>query len=244
MRNPIIFYLLILIIFASGCVQENELTNSNFETKNEGLSDSSDITKEISEDQNTEKELPYNLGITYFNYTKDGINYEFHLNTNLQPALDWIIEDIPKDARFLNWWDYGHMIRGYANKESVIYSPSEDIIWTISSEKWDTKTGGEFSSKEKIEDVAQALSTTDPEITKAVMEKYNSDYLFVSSSDSDKSYVIFTIAGLNISEYLVNYKPKEKALGTVLFKAINRERISGFELVYEDADASIYQLIS
>jgi hypothetical protein len=74
------------------------------------------------------------------------------------------------------------------------------------------------------------------------MEKYHSDYIFVTESDEGKSYVLFKLAGYDDSEYLIDYEPTEKALDTVLFKTINGEEIAGFDLVYSDDYVKIYQL--
>ncbi len=173
-------------------------------------------------------------------YVKDGRKFTNYFDPKLSQSLDWIKTETHEDSIFLCWWDYGHMIRGYADRDVVIYSPSEDILWTVSSKIWDTEASGEFSSREKIDDAVKALTTHDPTETREVMEKYDAEYIFVTKSDSGTSYVLFTLAGYDISEYLLDYEPTDKALDTILFKAINEQEIEGFELVYSDDYVKIY----
>ena len=105
--------------------------------------------------------------------------------------------------------------------------------------------GGTYSGKEKIDDVVLALTTTDAGKTINIMEKYNADYVFVTARDASTGFVLFKIAGLDLEEYVdENFKPKEKAQSTILFKMINMESVEGFELVYDDSNVRIYKLIN
>ncbi|MCK4429471.1 MAG: hypothetical protein KAU95_03785 [Candidatus Aenigmarchaeota archaeon] len=233
MRKAIfIIFSLILIIFTSGCIQEKE----------SGL-ENSVVNKELEESNSEEDKFFDKDGTKYLNYTIEEKIYTTHAYPHLLPSMEWIRETTPESSVFLNWWDYGHLIIGYAERGTIIYSPSEDILWSLASGRWNTEGGGEFSTREQIDDVALALSTIDPKVAKTIMKKYNANYLFVTRQESETSYVIFTIAGLDVSEYVEDYQPKEKAFETILFKAINREEISGFELVYEDESAIIYHIV-
>jgi len=91
--------------------------------------------------------------------------------------------------------------------------------------------------------VVKALTTVNSLETKKIMEKYDSDYIFVTESDKEKNYVFFKLAGYDDLEYLVNYEPTDKALDAVFFKMINGEEIDGFDLVYFDEHVKIYRLI-
>jgi len=66
-------------------------------------------------------------------YEEDDRTFRNYFDPNLRTSLDWIKEKTAGDSNFLCWWDYGHMIRGYTSRDVIIYSPSEDILWTISS---------------------------------------------------------------------------------------------------------------
>ena len=173
-------------------------------------------------------------------YEKDNQEFQNYFDPQYRDALDWIKENI-KDAIFLNWWDYGHMIRGYTNNDVVIFSPSEDILWSLASGKWDEEGSGKFSTKEQIDDVVLALTTTDVSKTTEIMEKYNADYVFVTKRDMASSFILFKIAGLE--DYLdENYKPKNKAISTILFRMLNKEGVEGFSLVYDDEMVRIYKV--
>ncbi|RLE62706.1 MAG: hypothetical protein DRN53_03490 [Thermoprotei archaeon] len=38
----------------------------------------------------------------------------------MRKALEWIKINTPEDSIFLSWWDYGHMIKSYAERHVVI----------------------------------------------------------------------------------------------------------------------------
>ena len=175
------------------------------------------------------------------NYSRDNRIYRNYFESNLRQALGWINENTKENSTFLCWWDYGHMIRGYSGRDVIIYSPSEDILYTLASKKWNEEGSGDFSSREKIDDVVLALVSTDPKETREVMEKYNAEYVFVATEDKFKSYVLFLIAGYDPSEYLVDGEPTKKAMEIVIFRMIDEQTIEGFELVYSDEYAKIYR---
>src|SRR3990172_4190165 len=41
-------------------------------------------------------------------------------------SIDWIKRNTSENSIFLNWWDYGHTIRGATGRDVVIISPSKD----------------------------------------------------------------------------------------------------------------------
>lgn len=171
-------------------------------------------------------------------YEKGGNEFSGYFDPDLRGALDWVDENI--DGKFLCWWDYGHMIRGYTGNEVVIFSPSEDILWSLSSGRWDEEKSGAFSSKEKVADVAAALTAESPQVTRQTMQKYNASHVFVTTRDAASAFVLFRIAGLE--EYLEgDYSTNEKAASSMIYRMVNMERIDGFEFVYSDSLVRIYQ---
>ena len=229
MKRMILF--LFLVIFIIGCAEETPIEK---DVSSEKLSDDAEIitTEGTYQDKEFEK--------SDIKYEKDGEEFQNYFDSQLRDALDWIKENV-EEGVFLNWWDYGHMIRGYAGQDVVIFSPSEDILWSIASGKWDEEGSGKFSTKEQIEDAVRALTTADAGETIEIMEKYNAEYVFVTKRDAASSFVLFKIAGLD--DYYKDYKPKNKAMSTILFRMINKEGVEGFSLVYDGDIVRIYKLV-
>ena len=227
-----IILILILILFIIGCSEIEKPIEK--EISKEQISDDAEIitAKGTYQDKEFEK--------ADIKYEKDGEEFQNYFDPQFRDALDWIKENV-EDGVFLSWWDYGHMIRGYTGQEVVIFSPSEDILWSLASGEWDEEGSGKFSTEEQIEDVVLALTTTDVSKIKEVMEKYNAEYVFVTTKDAASSFVLFKIAGME--DYYEEYKPTEKALSTILFRMVNEEGVEGFSLIYDDELVRIYRLI-
>lgn len=101
-------------------------------------------------------------------YIKDGVEHEGFFNAYLRNALDWIRAHTPENVVFLNWWDYEHMIIGYAERESVIRNPSQEALISVK----DASEFKEFDPHEMIVDIAKALTTTNENETLETMSKY------------------------------------------------------------------------
>jgi hypothetical protein len=88
-------------------------------------------------------------------YVKDGETFTGYFDSGFEDALNWIQKTTSEDTIFLNWWDYGHMIIGYAERETVCKGPSEEALESVA----DQSSIKEFEPHEKIVDVAQAMTT-------------------------------------------------------------------------------------
>ena len=239
-QKTLIILGIILLLFIVSC-----------STEKKDLKETS--AKEISSEQITEKakiiiteKIDNNQDVVYekidIKYETEEQEYKGYFDPALRGSFDWINENIG-DEIFLSWWDYGHMIRGYCEKEVVIYSPSADILWSLASGKWNESKSGAFSSKERIYDVAFALTASDLNDTLEIMEKYSTKYIYVTTRDAPASFVLFRIANLEEEEYIdEDYQVKEKAYSTTLFKMLDKEELTGFSLVYSDVIVRIYQL--
>ena len=128
---------------------------------------------------------------TYIEYEKDGRTFENYFDNSMRLSLEWINQNTEDDAVLLNWWDYGHMIRGYTYRDSVIYAPSADMLGTVANMEWIPEKQGDFSPGEKIADVGYALLTSNPDETLQIMDKYNAGYLYVYTMDWGKSWAIY-----------------------------------------------------
>ncbi|MBI4452991.1 hypothetical protein HY637_06185 [Candidatus Woesearchaeota archaeon] len=204
-----------------------------------------------------------------FEYEKDGRKYTSnYLYTELQPAMEWIKNNLPKDSIVSAWWDYGHIIRGLGNVEAIVFTPSEEILNSVATsqilkyyfppqdlptlfktsfaqsksisdtQKYNTKKYGELSNNNDIKNVALILTTTNPEEAINLMKEYNSKYVLVTSSEYGKAYHLYQITG--IPTELVNGSTLNK--NSIFYKMLKLELVNGFERVYSDSSVVIYKI--
>ena len=182
-------------------------------------------------------------------YVKDGVEHEGYFNAYLRDALDWIRTNTSENDVFLNWWDYGHMIVGYAERISVIRNPSEETLISVK----DASGFEEFDPHEMIGDVAKALTTTNENETLETMSKYGATYILVTAEDGKgKPYWIFHFAGLNFTNYVnaswqsssLAFDPNQyNELGkeTVIYRILVNAEIQGLTQVYSDENVRVYR---
>jgi len=177
-------------------------------------------------------------------YEKDGkiIEPDVMLMDDSRPALDWLRENTNVDDIITAWWDYGHMIRAYSEREPIIDGPSKEILTTtvakhIGKDPEDVDCP-DCISHEIIQDVASILTAESSESVKSIMQKHNSDYLFVHSSDIQKAYAFFVSLDKKPLEF-----DSDEISELIIGKAANAEPIEGFKLVYSDDAARIYKII-
>ena len=91
------------------------------------------------------KELPastehvggkYNVTLSFFNssgvdqmeYTDETGSHSGFMcfEPEMRTGLDWIKNATPEDAVFLCWWNHGHMIKSYAERNVVARNPSRE----------------------------------------------------------------------------------------------------------------------
>lgn len=191
----------------------------------------------------------FEVGNVY--YIKDGVEHDGYYNEYLKDALDWIKINISENAVFLNWWDYGHMIVGYSERDSVVKNPSEEALVSVA----DSTRFKELDSHERILDSAKALTTTNESEIVAIMEKYEATYLLVTAEDgTDKAHWIFHFAGLELTNYLntswqsseLPFNPNqynENGKETTLYKVLTQAEVTGLIQVYNDENVKIYKRI-
>ena len=163
---------------------------------------------------------------------------------SMKDSLDWIKVNTPEDSLFLCWWDYGHMIKGYAERNVVVRDPSEQILESVTNAEEITQ----IESHETIVDVATAFSTTDSTKTLQIMETYDASYIVVNEIETQKAFWIFQIAGLNTTEYAYEYWPPgqsaftDKAKETMLARLVENRETNPFSLVYSDETIKVYEI--
>ncbi len=174
-------------------------------------------------------------------YVKDGevVEPDMMLPDSVRPGLDWISENTHEDEIVFCWWDYGHMIRAYAEREPVLDAPSREILVTTVA-KHIGKSPDEIEcpdcvSHDVIQDVARALLAEDSKMLLDVMNDYGARVFYVQNSDLSKSFAFYVSIGEEPKE-----PDSEEFLGTIAGRAANGQEIEGLELVYSDEITQIY----
>ena len=199
--------------------------------------------------ETADEERGFEAGTIY--YAKDGVEHEGYYTEYLRDALDWIKNNTPENAVFLNWWDYGHMVVGYSERDSVVTNPSEEALVAVR----DPTTCKELGPHDRIVDVAKALTTTSESETVSIMEKYEATYLLETVEDGKlKQHWIFRFAGLGFTDYLntswqdsdLPFDPdqyNESGKETVVYKVLIQAEVTGLIQVYSDENVKIYKLV-
>lgn len=179
-------------------------------------------------------------------YTQNGTVHRGFYSSSLNSSLLWIEANTSEDAVFLNWWDYGHMIVGFTGRGTILRNPSKEALSSVS----DPNKITEFDSNETLVDVAKALTATDPNLTKSIMDKYNASYILITTEDGgEKAPWIYQFAGFNQTQYVqpssITFNPQDYTdLGqqTMIFRLLNGTSIGGFTQVYSDDNVKIFKL--
>jgi hypothetical protein len=184
-------------------------------------------------------------------YVKEGKTYKGTYFPEHENALKWIKTNTPETAKFFNWWDYGHEITGYAKRDVVVFSPSKEILWSVAG-GWDENINGPLSPNEKIISITHGFLTESIRELKDELEKYNAQYIFITSNYLEELKVMLKIGqmvgGINPEEYIIDGNLTQKAKRTNLYTFWNKppgyeELIRPFALVYEDNYVKIYKLV-
>ena len=184
-----------------------------------------------------------NYSTNELQYILDEKLYTVHFDPDLQPALDWLHSNSKPSEKVLTWWDNGHMVRGYARREPIIYSPSREILDTVATGKWDEGKLGPFSSTDDATNVAYAFLADSPTITQGIMKRYGAKWVFVAREDQKKITGMVALLGEDINNYLDDLgEPKDEARQKVLFKMTDGWSVKGFNLRYQDQHAFVYEL--
>jgi len=193
-------------------------------------------------------------------YEKNGITYEIKNRSVYVPSMNWIKNNLPENAVISSWWDYGHMIRGVAEREVIVFNPSKEILYTTNSGKfsndYNTKKLGDYSDNERIKDTAIILTSSNENEVLNLMKKYESNYILISQQEYGKSPIIHNISGIstdivekcsfrigvkeidsqNSQEITCNINKK-----SMIYKMLILNESENFEKIYSDNYIVIYK---
>jgi hypothetical protein len=213
-----IFFVILLIAFISGCVEESE---KKIEPKDGDEEIFSEEAIEGKYDPILESGKIYING-TWHNYTairykKDGIDYKAGYLDHIIHPFDWLKNYTENDSTILCWWDYGGMIEGYSDREAIAVYPPLSLLDTIGMYNEFDEEGKEryitehdFSEEGKIKDIASVLTAENfsNESVQDIIEKYNVSYIFTRSYDKKLAGIFLSAAGKEISEYFTDCEDK------------------------------------
>jgi len=188
------------------------------------------------------RDIYYTGDITY---ERNGVKHKGWYNSAFEDAMWFIRGNLPRDAVILSWWDYGHMIVGLTDRDVIVANPSKEMLISVTN----VSAATELDPHERIVDVAKALTSTDPGVTKSIMKKYGANYVFVASGvfgDEEKAKWILYAAGVDLnsmSKYWQNGKLVDKGRETVLYRMLNKMDVQGFKLIYSDENSRIYEVL-
>ena len=196
----------------------------------------------------------YNVTLSLFRDGHSEIKYEdetgnhseMYFESQMRTGLDWIRNNTPENAIFLCWWDYGHSIKGYAERNVIARNPSHEWIEMVAIARTDPGAIKEFDSNEKVVDVAKALATSNSTETSQIMEKYDAAYIVVYKDDLLKAPWMYKVAGLDPMNYQVQLQNSTWVLNetgkqTMISRLLDN-RDTGFTLVYQDASMKVYKI--
>ena len=196
----------------------------------------------------------YNVTLSLFRDEHSEIKYEdetgnhseMYFESQMRTGLDWIRNNTPENAIFLCWWDYGHSIKGYAERNVIARNPSHEWIEMVAIARTDPGAIKEFDSNEKVVDVAKALATSNSTETSQIMEKYDAAYIVVCKDDLLKAPWMYKVAGLDPMNYQVQLQNSTWVLNetgkqTMISRLLDN-RDTGFTLVYQDASMKVYKI--
>lgn len=209
----------------------------------EVITDMEDIDQSTRIVKVTEVGSEQNYTITELHYIKDGKLYKVWFDENLRPALDWLHENSRPSDKVLTWWDNGHMVRGYARREPLMYTPSRSILSTVAQGQWDQEKLGPFTDEDLATNVAYAFLADSPTITQGVMKRNGARWIFAARADQKKIAGMTMLLDEDINEYIDDLgDPKATVQHKVIFRVSEGWPVKGFNLRYEDDYAYVYEL--
>ncbi|MCZ7380858.1 MAG: hypothetical protein O8C64_04695 [Candidatus Methanoperedens sp.] len=204
-RWSCLIVLLILMTLSGGCISKDEskvlsekviseeniggkynakLVTLEIPIQNESYRD--EYKKESGKDIVEEKEIQYSIGDKHYRGS-----YWPDFWPPFTDSLDWIKSNSSESSIFMNWWDYGHMLKGATGRDVIIANPSKEsalktisMIGTVMDEKTYEERYG-YETPEKLKDVAIAFTTDDITLTNQIMDKYHAKYIYTTNRDLD-----------------------------------------------------------
>ena len=165
----------------------------------------------------------------------NGIELKMPYYPDLRNSMEWLNINTEKDSKILSWWDYGAMIKLFAEREPIAVVPSQEALKYVMSPTM-AKAGIKLTSDETIRKIGTALTTNKPSEAIEIMKGFNVKYLFIPKEIYGKFPSIYELVYGEI-KFLEDLDNK-----SITYKALNNQPIEDFKLVYSDDNAVIYAM--
>ncbi len=255
MRKHLIILLLLSIFVVSACSVSNKLNPNQCKevfTEYVNQNPSLDLEVQLKKYCGSEKLKNTEILADSFGYKREvlldynGVELKMPYYPNLRDSMKWMNINAEKDSKLLSWWDYGAMIKLFAEREPVAIVPSKEALKYVMSPTM-AKAGIKLTSDETIRKIGTILTTDKPSEAVKIMKELNAKYLIVPREMSGKFPVIYELVH-GKSKFIDNEQSPEGGIDeidnkSVTYKALNNQPIEGFKLVYSDDSAIIYELI-
>ena len=262
MKKMLLILLAIMFCFAifTGCVEEKDNLPKEGDTRLiseepiEGAYNASILYKEKYYDGSWHN-------FTGIKYTKDRKEHTGAYLSYMQDALNWIKSNTAENITVLCWWDYGHMIEGYAERNAIAVFPSLALKDTIAEFAQLDEVGKqryieehEWDANKTLEDIAIVLTSTNlsNNDTREIIQKYNVSFILTSGYDKLIAKIFFDATSKNSDDYITTgtHNPTDKGMETLIFQMWeNYTNIPELKLRYEHHpfsgyyDVKIFELI-
>ncbi len=94
-------------------------------------------------------------------------------------SMNWVKENTAQDSKIFNWWDYGHWITYFTERKASSDNTNSNVSATS--------------------DFAKFILTDDINASKALLKKYDADYIMVDSKTLQKHRALALYANLTIN---------------------------------------------
>lgn len=159
-------------------------------------------------------------------------------------AFEWIKNNTPEDAVFLSWWDYGDLIRVFAQREALISDPcaSAECLQTLSDDETDVFR---YEDSERFNDVVKFFTSSEDEAYR-IAKKYGADYVFVTYEEFPKSWAINYLAGKEplIRSFIVSSTGDTERDLQNIAEGFIKHRVSAYFARGEEEKYTIWYLVS
>lgn len=156
-------------------------------------------------------------------YAKEATEHKGYHSSYVKDALEWIKANTLENATFLSWWDNGHMIVGYAEREVIIKNPSQEAPSSVA----DPEGVREFDPHEKLINVAEALTATNLDFPESIMDKYGADYVLITTTSS---------LTFDSGDYT------DLGKETFIYRLLSDGGVEGFTFLYSDGNVRIFSV--
>lgn len=167
----------------------------------------------------------------------------------LREVMKWLKNNSKKEDKILAWWDYGPMIKVFADREPIAMYPSKEALKYVGMYQFNKSAydGLLLEDDTEIRKIATLLTTNNLEEALKIMKEFNAKYLLIPRDIESKFPVIYDLVykdgkfrSLKNAENTGILEDSELDSESVTYRTLNGQEMNGFRKVYSDENAAIY----